>query len=362
MLMRIIFFARFLRHSLVPGLFLVCLTCIVFSNKEHRPTGCQLIFRSTKMNISQRLSFFDFEYRYFNQTEFHDFTIYFRQATAKRNSSYPFISGDTFRAFADHVFDETTDPNRWHHHTWKIQRGDIVFLSGEHEMMKTFFSNATFNQIRNPFTLVTHNSDASAPSSAYRWVLNDERILSWFASNPDYIHHKLNPIPIGFANTRWPHGNISAIKQAFYLHRKQFSDREILLYVNFKVENNPAFRSKALQWAMKHPNVSQSDPTSYDSYLKQLGNAKFVLSPPGNGLDCHRTWEAILMGAVPIVLRSRLDPLFVHASVLIVDDWEYLTMDYLYSLKYEPAFTETLFAKYWYQRLKPVTSYRQLSM
>ena len=32
--------------------------------------------------------------------------------------------------------------------------------------------------------------------------------------------------------------------------------------------------------------------------------SKFVLSPPGNGFDCHRTYESILLGAVPIVVRD----------------------------------------------------------
>ena len=29
---------------------------------------------------------------------------------------------------------------------------------------------------------------------------------------------------------------------------------------------------------------------------------QYVLSPPGHGLDCHRTWEAMLLGAIPIVV------------------------------------------------------------
>lgn len=286
--------------------------------------------------------------------EFRTFDAFFLHATPGRNSSYPFISGDTFRAMADHIFDETTNVTQWRHRASKIGRGDVVFLSSEIELMKLFFENYLFERIRHPFILVTHNSDASAPTDAFKWVLDNDRVLAWFASNPDHVHKKLFPVPIGIANTRWPHGNITNFKKAFFLDRKPFSERTTLLYVNFKVENNQKARSKALKWALNLPNVLQSQTTSHESYLRELGNAKFVVSPPGNGLDCHRTWEAILMGAVPIVLRSPLDSLFTNTPVLIVDDWNYITVEYLRSLHFDPVFSERLFARYWYRRLKNV--------
>jgi hypothetical protein len=47
----------------------------------------------------------------------------------------------------------------------------------------------------------------------------------------------------------------------------------------------------------------------------------FVLSPHGNGLDCHRTWEALILGCIPIVKRSLLDSLYEDLPVLIVYNW-----------------------------------------
>ncbi len=277
--------------------------------------------------------------------------IFFRHATAQRNSSYPFISGDTFRALADHIFDETTNISRWADRMWEIGRGDIVFLGTENEMLKHFFTKTTFNRIIHPFVLVTHNSDMSVPTKEFKWVLDDKRILAWFAQNPDYEHNKLFPIPIGVANTRWIHGNVTAIKQAVYIHRKPFAQRTTLLYVNFEVETNKKVRSKALNWAIGLTKVTQRKSVSFETYLKDIGNAKFVLSPPGNGLDCHRTWEAMIMGAIPIVLRSTLDPLFTNESVLIIDDWEQVTLDYLNSLDYPLVPSRKVLAKYWYKRL-----------
>lgn len=49
----------------------------------------------------------------------------------------------------------------------------------------------------------------------------------------------------------------------------------------------------------------------------------FVASPPGNGLQSHRTWEALVAGRVPIVLRTDgpMDDLYTGLPVLLVDGW-----------------------------------------
>ena len=55
---------------------------------------------------------------------------------------------------------------------------------------------------------------------------------------------------------------------------------------------------------------------------KNMLDYAFVLSPFGNGMDCHRTWEALLCGCIPIVRSSVFNELFEGLPVLIVDKWE----------------------------------------
>jgi hypothetical protein len=57
------------------------------------------------------------------------------------------------------------------------------------------------------------------------------------------------------------------------------------------------------------------------------------LSPPGGGLDCHRTWEALILGCIPIVKRFNipLENVYADLPVLIVDDWEDVTEELLVS-------------------------------
>jgi hypothetical protein len=50
---------------------------------------------------------------------------------------------------------------------------------------------------------------------------------------------------------------------------------------------------------------------------------QFVLSPPGRGFDCHRTWELFLAGCIVIVKSSPLDDMFIHHKlpVVILNNW-----------------------------------------
>jgi hypothetical protein len=60
-----------------------------------------------------------------------------------------------------------------------------------------------------------------------------------------------------------------------------------------------------------------------------MSSHTFVLSPRGVGLDCYRTYEALLLGSYPIVKSSALDGVFERLPVLIVEDWDRVTIDVL---------------------------------
>jgi hypothetical protein len=62
---------------------------------------------------------------------------------------------------------------------------------------------------------------------------------------------------------------------------------------------------------------------------KNMTEYTFVLSPFGNGLDCHRTWEALLCGCIPIVRTNVFNELFEGLPVLIVENWKDITLSLL---------------------------------
>ena len=92
-------------------------------------------------------------------------------------------------------------------------------------------------------------------------------------------------------------------------------------------------------------------------FLHEMGRHRFVLSPRGNGLDAHRTWEAMLVGAIPIVRHSPLHPLYDRLPVLVVADWPDVTPRLLrefhanYSARRELFDYGRLFADNWFERV-----------
>ena len=66
-----------------------------------------------------------------------------------------------------------------------------------------------------------------------------------------------------------------------------------------------------------------------DEFIKDLAQSKFVVCPPGFGIDTHRFYEAVCMGATPIVLSSALDNMYKKFGALIVDKWEDVTLELL---------------------------------
>jgi hypothetical protein len=49
------------------------------------------------------------------------------------------------------------------------------------------------------------------------------------------------------------------------------------------------------------------------------------------GMDCHRTWEALCLGCIPIVKTSPLNSLYDGLPVLILNDWSDLTEELMQS-------------------------------
>ena len=94
----------------------------------------------------------------------------------------------------------------------------------------------------------------------------------------------------------------------------------------------------------------------FAEYLDDLSRTVFVVSPLGNGMDCHRTWEALIMGCFPIVKSCTLNPLYQGLPVVIVNDWSEVTESFLVEKQRELSEKtwdlKSLFAPYWFQRVK----------
>lgn len=244
--------------------------------------------------------------------------------SAERGSSAPYISGDSFRAFCQFTFDELDRKIN----VDQIKNGDLIFLKTDY--LKEFFTKI-HPRIRTKYILLTHNSDYGSPG-AFAKYLDDDKLIAWFGQNIEISHPKLHPIPIGIANKCWDHGNIEVIRTQQEVGKGLSKDT--LLYMNFEKNTYLFERQYVLNLFKDKPYCKVSPVKAYKNYLLDLARAKFVLSPRGNGLDCHRTWESLLMGAIPIVKKSNLDSMYEGLPVLIVEDWNEINEEFLVN-KYE---------------------------
>lgn len=269
--------------------------------------------------------------------------------THHHSSSYPFIAGDTFRQNCDFVADgyEYFDPR-------KVNEAQTIYLEADY-IEKFFREDHPF--ITHPYIIVTGNTGYAAdnpiPGPFYAY-LDDEKIIGWFTKNVDRAHPKLYPLPIGLANQYWPHGNISIFAKC--IQNKNRFNRSKLLYMNFSTGTCPTERNLVYSLFSNKKFCTVSSQKPLQSYLEELAQHKFALSPRGNGLDCHRTWEALLMGCYPIVRSSTLDQLFEDLPVLIVGEWQEVTEEFLNNKYIEMSLKvynlEKIYAQYWLDQIR----------
>ena len=274
----------------------------------------------------------------------------FPRSHAARKSSDPFISGDTFRSICAHVFDETDigfNPQA-------IRPGDLVFANGS--MLKQFFAYA-HPHITAAYVLVSHNTDHAIPG-AYVGLLEDPKILAWFTQNLDRTHAKLRPIPIGLANAHWKHGDTEILRRLLPVSDVKAAPYQHLAYLNFSRKRQERSRTEVWDLFRDAEFCHVAEGRSYPDYLRDMQASRFVISPPGNGLDCHRHWEALLLGSIPVMKHSSIDPLFDGLPVVLVHDWREVTRKMLLArdqdLRARMLERQRLFAQFWLDRIAQV--------
>lgn len=265
----------------------------------------------------------------------------------KGEPQHVYPSGNAFRTLADHVFDEG---KKKRFYPERIKKNQIVFVKTDY--LDRFFAEH-HKKIPAPYVLITHNSDHPAPGP-FAHYLEDPKIKVWFAQNVDgYTHPKLHPIPIGIANKKWKHGDVKVFDNV--VKRLPKLPKKDLVYLNFKQDTFLEERSIVYDLYATTPYTKKQENLGLQDYLLETAQSKFVLSPRGNGLDCHRTWEALLMGAIPVVKTSPLDPLFEGLPVLIVSDWRQLSqaaLEEMYEeLRLKPFHCEKLYFPYWKKQI-----------
>jgi hypothetical protein len=211
-------------------------------------------------------------------------------------------------------------------------------------------------EIKVAFKLLTNNSDMTLPDdfNESQQILNNPFLIKWYAQNCIGTHEKLVRIPIGldYHSMRpsgkklniWerPEKHLWGFKkyateqesELISFNKEPFWTRRIKAYANFQLALHTRFGEKRYiqdrKDAMKIPLELVDYETTWvyrNVCWSNMAKYAFVLSPQGNGLDCHRTWEVLCLGSIAIVKTSGLDSLFDDLPVWIVEDWSEVTQE-----------------------------------
>lgn len=65
-------------------------------------------------------------------------------------------------------------------------------------------------------------------------------------------------------------------------------------------------------------------------YCQTISDYKFVVSPEGNGIDCHRHYEALIAGCIPIIEKhAGIEEKYRGCPILWTEDYSEITEEYL---------------------------------
>ena len=234
------------------------------------------------------------------------------------------------------------------------------------------------NKIPFKFILVSGDCDEDIPNEIfashkeYLNFINNDKLVHWYCQNFITLHKKITIIPIGLdyhtmQKTKIFWGPLTNSNNQEYLLQniikksKPFYERKIKCYSNFHFTMNT-------KHGYDRKNAYTQIPTNLVYYEKNKVNRistwmtqknyAFVISPHGGGYDCHRTWEALVLGCIPIVKKSKIDNLYKDLPVLILDDWDQLNQELMETtikeFKNMNFNMEKITLKYWVDKINNI--------
>lgn len=142
-----------------------------------------------------------------------------------------------------------------------------------------------------------------------------------------YGHDSWKEFPIGMS-----HRYIDVYKKGKAI---QVGNHEHLVFSSFSENTDQRRRGNArinrrkISDILKQRGI-QNMIIDHHTYFDMLPSHKFTISPEGNGIDCHRHYEALIAGCIPIIEKHPLTcKKYKNCPVLFTNDYSEITEEYL---------------------------------
>jgi len=147
--------------------------------------------------------------------------------------------------------------------------------------------------------------------TSYRRIYSSN--FSGFGRIPFGLEGRLLPLglsnPTAESQLHIVYGDASILSAAFHSRSRPLVMANLeYIYANFSVSTAKAHRQTLHNSLRKIPHIHHGtiDPSIAGrlKYLSEIRETGLVVCPRGNGLDTHRLYETLYMGAIPILLRK----------------------------------------------------------
>ena len=206
--------------------------------------------------------------------------------------------------------------------------------------------------------IIVGDGDDPIPSSYnlknFEKILNHEKIEKIYIQNYDgtISHEKIKHYPIGL-DLHTPKFLLdfnynNKIDYYMMIRNSNYEYNVDKIFCDTYNSNNHQDRIDMANKIKKNKFIDfLKEPVNFKEITKLYRKYKFVLSPRGNGLDCHRTWELFLLGCIVITKTSSLDDMWIknNLPVVILNDYNDLNENNFH-----------LRLKFWYKRYNNLTN------
>ena len=230
----------------------------------------------------------------------------------------------------------------------KMFDGMSVYVCSD---LLNFFVTDILPKINKMFVLVSGDSDMCVPKEAlsyaqFNQLMNSRFLIRWFLQNTQIQNNsKMVQMPIGLdyhtisnnpycqwksEDERHLPGAQEIVLVNIRKTSKPFYERITKIYVNFSIVNDRfGDRESSLKNIPSDLLIINNEFMPRTNNWNNIANYAFVLSPFGNGMDCHRTWETLCLGSIPIIKAPNFKKMFEDLPVLIINNWSDVTQELL---------------------------------
>jgi len=240
-----------------------------------------------------------------------------------RKSSSPYLSSDTYYEICDYKINSEKDFDAI---LRKQNNLDRVYIKGHLvDQFKSFISKMRPNSIKK---LIIMESDNIQYAHELVPILTIAKVI--YSNNLVGKADGISPLPLGLERQCYRSaGVLRDFQKPFEL---DISKRKIGFLVAWNDETNVNRSKYRAQFRESKNSLVINSRISPQTIHMLMRKTLFVPSPAGNGLDCHRTWEAMYLGAVPVLLEKDFCG-DTSWPVLVVPSWDFLIKKDINELK-----------------------------